>query len=63
MRGQPQLRASKNRLTVFVEIPHNKSIQRFKKQYHTQLHWQPPGELGELLALDRIPEVKCLRNL
>ena len=27
-----------------------------------QLRWQPPGELGKLLGLDRIPEVRCLRN-
>ena len=27
-----------------------------------QLQWQPPGELGKLLGLDRIPEVRCLRN-
>lgn len=27
-----------------------------------QLRWQPPGELGKLLGLDRVPEVRCLRN-
>jgi len=27
-----------------------------------QLRWQSPGELGKLLGLDRIPEVKCLRE-
>ena len=27
-----------------------------------QLRYQPPGELGKLLGLDRIPEVRCLRN-
>lgn len=27
-----------------------------------KLRWQPPGELGKLLGLDRIPEVRCLRN-
>ena len=27
-----------------------------------QLRWQPPGELGKLLGLDRIPEVRCLRE-
>ena len=27
-----------------------------------QLRWQPPGELGKLLGLDRIPEVRCLRT-
>jgi hypothetical protein len=26
-----------------------------------QLQYQPPGELGKLLGLDRIPEVRCLR--
>ena len=27
-----------------------------------KLRWQPPGELGKLHGLDRIPEVRCLRN-
>lgn len=27
-----------------------------------QLQFHPPGELGKLLGLDRIPEVRCLRN-
>ena len=27
-----------------------------------QLQYHPPGELGKLLGLDRIPEVRCLRN-
>ncbi len=27
-----------------------------------QLQYQPPGELGKLLGLDRIPEVRCLRR-
>ena len=27
-----------------------------------QLQYQPPGELGKLLGLDRVPEVRCLRN-
>jgi hypothetical protein len=27
-----------------------------------QLQYQPPGELGKLLGLDRIPEVRCLRQ-
>ena len=27
-----------------------------------KLRWQPPGELGKLLGLDRVPEVRCLRN-
>ena len=27
-----------------------------------QLRYQPPGELGKLLGLDRIPEVRCLRH-
>ena len=27
-----------------------------------KLRWQPAGELGKLLGLDRIPEVRCLRN-
>lgn len=27
-----------------------------------QLQFQPPGELGKLLGLDRVPEVRCLRQ-
>jgi len=27
-----------------------------------KLRYQPPGELGKLLGLDRIPEVRCLRH-
>ena len=27
-----------------------------------QLQYQPPGELGKLLGLDRVPEVRCLRH-
>ena len=27
-----------------------------------QLQFQPPGELGKLLGLDRVPEVRCLRR-
>lgn len=27
-----------------------------------RLRWQPPGELGKLLGLDRVPEVRCLRK-
>ena len=27
-----------------------------------QLQYQPPGELGKSLGLDRVPEVRCLRN-
>ncbi len=27
-----------------------------------QLQYRPPGELGKLLGLDRIPEVRCLRH-
>jgi len=27
-----------------------------------QLQFEPPGELGKLLGLDRIPEVRCLRK-
>lgn len=27
-----------------------------------QLQYYPPGELGKLLGLDRVPEVRCLRN-
>ena len=27
-----------------------------------QLQYHPPGELGKLLGLDRVPEVRCLRH-
>jgi hypothetical protein len=27
-----------------------------------QLQYEPPGELGKLLGLDRVPEVRCLRH-
>ncbi len=27
-----------------------------------KLRWESPGEFGKLIGLDRIPEVKCLRN-
>jgi hypothetical protein len=27
-----------------------------------QIQYHPPGELGKLLGLDRVPEVRCLRN-
>jgi len=27
-----------------------------------QLQYYPPGELGKLMGLDRVPEVRCLRN-
>ena len=27
-----------------------------------QLQYESPGELGKLLGLDRVPEVRCLRN-
>jgi transposase len=27
-----------------------------------QLQYQPPGELGKMPGLDRVPEVRCLRN-
>lgn len=27
-----------------------------------QLQYQPPGELGKLMGLDRVPEVRCLRK-
>ena len=27
-----------------------------------QLQYEPPGELGKLLGLDRVPEVRCLRK-
>ncbi len=28
-----------------------------------QLQYHPPGELGKLLGLDRVPEVRCLRRM
>ena len=27
-----------------------------------QLQYQPPGELGKLMGLDRVPEIRCLRR-
>ena len=27
-----------------------------------QLQYESPGELGKLMGLDRVPEVRCLRN-
>lgn len=41
-------------LLAFMALSRIKTIE--------QIRWQPPGELGNLLGLDRIPEVRCLRN-
>jgi prepilin-type processing-associated H-X9-DG protein len=41
-------------LLAFMSLCRIKTVEK--------LRWQPPGELGKLQGLDRIPEVRCLRN-
>jgi len=41
-------------LLAFMALSRIKTVEK--------LRWQPPGELGKLLGLDRIPEVRCLRE-
>ena len=41
-------------LLAFMALSRIKTVEK--------LRWQPPGELGKLLGLDRIPEVRCLRD-
>jgi len=41
-------------LLAFMALSRIKTVEK--------LRWQPPGEFGKLLGLDRIPEVRCLRN-
>jgi hypothetical protein len=53
-----QLRGYYSTLHVIVLLAHM-ALCRIKAA--EQLQYQPPGELGKLLGLDRIPEVRCLR--
>jgi hypothetical protein len=54
-----KLRGYYNTLHVLVLLAHM-ALCRIKAV--EQLQYQPPGELGKLLGLDRIPEVRCLRR-
>ena len=54
-----QLRGYYSTLHVIVLLAHM-ALCRIKAV--EQLQYQPPGELGKLLGLDRIPEVRCLRH-
>jgi hypothetical protein len=54
-----QLRGYYSTLHVIVLLAHM-ALCRIKAA--EQLQYQPPGELGKLLGLDRIPEVRCLRH-
>jgi hypothetical protein len=54
----PQLRGYYSTLHVMVLLAHM-ALCRIKVV--EQLQYQPPGELGKLLGLDRVPEVRCLR--
>jgi hypothetical protein len=53
-----QLRGYYSTLHVIVLLAHM-ALCRIKVV--EQLQYQPPGELGKLLGLDRVPEVRCLR--
>ena len=53
-----QLRGYYSTLHVIVLLAHM-AMCRIKAV--EQLQYQPPGELGKLLGLDRVPEVRCLR--
>ena len=53
-----QLRGYYSTLHVIVLLAHM-ALCRIKAA--EQLQYQPPGELGKLLGLDRVPEVRCLR--
>jgi hypothetical protein len=54
-----QLRGYYSTLHVIVLLAHM-ALCRIKAV--EQLQYQPPGELGKLLGLDRVPEVRCLRS-
>jgi transposase len=53
-----QLRGYYSPLHVIILLAHM-ALCRIKAV--EQLQYQPPGELGKLLGLDRVPEVRCLR--
>jgi Transposase protein len=54
-----QLQGYYSTLHVIVLLAHM-ALCRIKAA--EQLQYQPPGELGKLLGLDRVPEVRCLRH-
>jgi hypothetical protein len=54
-----QVRGSYSTLHVIVLLAHM-ALCRIKAV--EQLQYQPPGELGKLMGLDRVPEVRCLRR-
>jgi hypothetical protein len=54
-----QLRGYYGTLHVIVLLAHM-ALCRIKAV--EQLQYQPPGELGKLSGLDRVPEVRCLRR-
>jgi transposase len=54
-----QLRGYYSTLHVIVLLAHM-ALCRIKAV--EQLQYEPPGELGKLLGLDRVPEVRCLRH-
>jgi transposase len=55
----PKLRGYYSTLHVIVLLAHM-ALCRIKTV--EQLQYQSPGELGKLLGLDRVPEVRCLRH-
>jgi hypothetical protein len=57
--GLAKLRGYYSTLHVMVLLAHM-ALCRIKTV--EQLQYQPPGELGKLLGLDRVPEVRCLRH-
>jgi len=54
-----QVRGYYSTLQVIVLLAHM-ALCRIKTV--EQLQYQPPGELGKLMGLDRVPEVRCLRR-
>jgi len=54
-----QLRGYYNTLHVIILLAYM-ALCRIKTV--EQLQYHPPGELGKLLGLDRVPEVRCLRR-
>ena len=54
-----QLRGYYSTLHVIVLLAHM-ALCRIKAV--ERLQYEPPGELGKLLGLDRVPEVRCLRH-
>jgi Transposase protein len=54
-----QLRGYYSTLHVIILLAHM-ALCRIKTV--EQLQYQPPGELGKLSGLDRVPEVRCLRR-